>query len=253
MTNIERWKGRNSKKDQLRRTVWGALEESGAAIGSPWSTIPNFNNAKQAANQLTQLDAWQSANVVKSNPDSAQAWVRLNALKQGKRVYTPVPELVNDFPFILLDPEKLKADNIAFEDVMYSDGAMKQGQRVNFDQIEPLDFVVVGCVAVTASGGRTGKGAGFADLELGLFRHYGCVSASTPIVTTVHDIQVVDDSEIVMESHDTPLDWIATPEKLIKSTAAFHEPGEIEWDKIQDDQYKNIPFLLHLRQEIAGY
>ena len=30
-----------------------------------------------------------------------------------------------------------------------------------------LDFCVVGCVAVTRSGGRTGKGAGFADLEQG--------------------------------------------------------------------------------------
>ena len=30
-----------------------------------------------------------------------------------------------------------------------------------------LDFCVVGCVAVTRSGGRMGKAAGFADLEQG--------------------------------------------------------------------------------------
>ena len=36
-----------------------------------------------------------------------------------------------------------------------------------------LDFGVVGCVAVTRRGGRTGKGGGFADLELGIFRELG--------------------------------------------------------------------------------
>jgi len=253
MTQQERWKGRNSTKDSLRREVWAELENSGAVIGSAWSSIPNFHGAEAAAEQLTQLASWQSAKVVKSNPDSAQAWVRLNALKAGKRVYTPVPELVKDFPFILLDPEQLTANGIAFEDVMYSDGAIKHGQRVNFDQIEPLDFVVVGCVAVTALGGRTGKGAGFADLELGLFRHYGCIQTDTPIVTTVHGIQLVENAAIVMESHDTPLNVIATPEQLIQCDKSYHQPGAIDWDKIQTDQYDNIPFLLDLRQQIAGY
>ena len=40
-----------------------------------------------------------------------------------------------------------------------------------------LDFVVVGCVAVTRAGGRTGKGGGFADLELGIFRELGKLGA----------------------------------------------------------------------------
>ena len=43
--------------------------------------------------------------------------------------------------------------------------------------MEKLDFCVVGCVAVTRRGGRTGKGAGFADLEHGIFRELGLTSA----------------------------------------------------------------------------
>ncbi len=73
-----------------------------------------------------------------------------------------------------------------------------------------LDFCVVGCVAVTRLGGRTGKGAGFADLEQGIFREFGLVDDSTPIATTVHSSQVVDEAEVVMESHDSALTFIAT-------------------------------------------
>ncbi len=246
-----RWHGRHSAKDVLRHEVWSRLEDSGAAVGSPWSAIPDFRGAEQAAQQLSRHPAWESAGVVKSNPDAAQSWVRLKALEQGKRVYTPVPELVKDFPFILLDPVDLRARGIPFEDVMYSAGAVRHGLRVEFADIEPLDFVVVGCVAVTRAGGRTGKGAGFADLELGLFRHYGIVAPETPIATTVHDIQLVADERIVMEAHDTPLDWIATPDQLIATDTAYPDPGPIDWERLQPDQFRDIPFLEGLKRALT--
>ncbi|WP_317933226.1 5-formyltetrahydrofolate cyclo-ligase [Halioxenophilus sp. WMMB6] len=247
-----RWQGRHPKKDELRQSVWSELESSGAAVGSPWSAIPNFVGAQVAAARLAELPEWQAAKVVKTNPDAAQAWVRLLALEQGKRLYTPVPELVRDFPFLLLDPEALQAANIPFTEVMYADGFIKHGKRVSFAEIEPLDFCVVGCVAVTPAGGRTGKGAGFADLELGLFRHYGVVSDSTPIATTVHDIQVVDNELVVMQEHDTPLDYIATPERLLATHTHYATPGPMDWSALQPDQYLNIPFLADLRAELVG-
>jgi len=245
----QRWKGRHSAKDELRFKVWSQLEETGAAVGSPWSSIPNFVGAQQAAARLCALTEWKNARVIKSNPDAAQAWVRLNALEQGKRLYTPVPELVQDSPFILLDPDQLIADGIAFSDVMYADGALAHGQRIEFKDIEPIDFLVVGCVAVTSAGGRTGKGAGFADLELGLFRHYDTISDDTPVATTVHDLQLVRSDAVVMQEHDTPLDWIATPDRLIETKTNYPAPGPLQWDKLQPDQYENIPFLKRLKQE----
>ena len=69
--------------------------------------------------------------------------------------------------------------------------------------METLDFVVVGCVAVTRAGGRTGKGGGFADLELGIFRELGKLGADTTVIaTTVHSSQVVDDKRLPMMGHD---------------------------------------------------
>jgi 5-formyltetrahydrofolate cyclo-ligase len=250
-SGLARWKGRNEKKDALRAKIWSRLEGGGAAVGSPWSRIPNYVGADKAAARLAELPFWKQANIVKSNPDKPQIPVRLRALQEGKLVYTPVPELVRDFPFILLDPDVLAKRGVPFEVAATSQGAMDVGKRVQFEEMKPLDIVVVGCVAVTRAGGRTGKGGGFADLELGIFRELNLVQANTPIVTTVHPIQVVDDDLLIMLSHDTPLDWIVTTEETIETRTAYEKPTTMDWEAVQPDQYRNIPFLGELRDSLG--
>ena len=247
------WAGRNTAKDELRRRVWAALLSSGDATDpdGPFNRISDFKGAELAAQHLRSLPMWQKAKVIKSNPDPPQAFVRRNALLDGKRLYVPVPCLTHGFPFLLLDPVELRRKGLTPEDVMYSDGAMAHGQRVEFAQMEPMDVCVVGSVAVTRAGGRTGKGGGFADLELGLFRHYKtCTPGVTPVVSTVHAVQVVGDDEIVMEEHDTPLDWIVTAEGAHPTRTTYPQPGKLDWAKLQPDQYENIPFLKTLRREL---
>jgi 5-formyltetrahydrofolate cyclo-ligase len=116
--------------------------------------------------------------------------------------------------------------------------------------MEPLDVVVVGCVAVTRSGARLGKGGGFADLELGIFRELGWVTLDTPIVTTVHDRQVVDDDRLTMQRHDSALHWVVTPTEAIETHAPYRQPEGVYWDQIREDQYENIPFLADLRDRL---
>lgn len=247
-----RWSGRHGGKDELRERIWGTLERGGFAVGDPWSAIPDFVGAEQAAARLAALPFWREARIVKCNPDRGQAWVRLQALKEGRRVYTPVPELTADFPFVLLDPERLQAQGIPFEQVMYSEGALRHGQRVEFEEMEPMHICLVGCVAVCAAGGRTGKGAGFADLEMGIFRELGLLAPEVPVVTTVHEAQVVPSREIVMQEHDTPLDWIVTPERVIETASPYPRPGSLDWDAVQADQYEAIPFLRELRRRMSS-
>lgn len=252
MNTQERWTGRHSEKDRLRHRIWSLLESTGQAVGNPWFSIPNYLGAAEAALQLTRVPAWQDARVVKCNPDAAQAPIRLAALQAGKRVYAPVPELVESTPYLLLDPRELQARGVPFEEVMYSSGAAKHGQRCTFREVEPLEFFIVGCVGVTRSGGRTGKGAGFADLELGIFNAYGKVAASTPMATTVHALQVVDDADVVMQGHDAPLDWIATPGELIGTQTTLPRPAAIDWRYVREDQFEAIPFLRELHAELAA-
>ena len=168
----------------------------------------------------------------------------------GKLLFSPVPYLTKRFPYLRVDPDKLAAKGIEFETAATAQGFMEHGEPVRFEEMPKLDFCVVGCVAVTRLGGRTGKGAGFADLEQGVFRELGLVDAKTPIATTVHSSQVVADEEIVMESHDSALDYIATEHGLIVTSTPYPQPQGVAWDKVRPDQYADIPFLSELRQTI---
>jgi 5-formyltetrahydrofolate cyclo-ligase len=251
MNDRARWAGRNSEKDALRSDIWQALETAGVNVGPVRSRIPNFAGADLAAWRLAQTPAWKAARVVKCNPDPPQIPIRLRALHEGKILYAPVPELTKRFPFVRLDPAELGAASVDFETAATSQGFLASGQPVQFEEMETLDFVVVGCVAVTRAGGRTGKGGGFADLELGIFRELGKVEPGTPIATTVHSSQVVDDDRLPMMGHDSALHFIATEAELIDTKTTYRQPTGVDWDEVQPDQYAGIPFLKELRERLA--
>ncbi|HWJ73520.1 MAG TPA: 5-formyltetrahydrofolate cyclo-ligase [Kaistia sp.] len=247
-----RWAGRNNDKDRLRDRIWAKLMTDGVNVGPVDSRIPNFAGADLAALNLSRLDAWKNARVVKCNPDPPQIPVRLRALYDGKILYAPVPELTKGFPFVRLDPAVLEAKGVQFELAAVSQGFVEHGEPVEFEEMEKLDFVVVGCVAVSRAGGRTGKGGGFADLELGIFRELGKVTPDTPVATSVHSVQVVDDALLPMQPHDSPLDFIATDLGLIETGTTMARPTRVAWDFVQADQYASIPFLNDLRARIEN-
>jgi 5-formyltetrahydrofolate cyclo-ligase len=172
------------------------------------------------------------------------------ALYDGKLLFSPVPCLTKGFPYLRIDPDKLAARGIDFETAATSQGFIQHGEPIGFEDMPRLDFCIVGCVAVTRLGGRTGKGAGFADLEQGVFRELGLVSSSTLIATTVHSSQIVRNSEVVMESHDSALHYIATELELIATRTPYPQPEGVDWDKVRPDQFADIPFLSALRDTI---
>jgi 5-formyltetrahydrofolate cyclo-ligase len=241
-----RWAGRNAAKDSVRDDVWRSLEDSGVGVGPVWSVIPNFVGADAAAWRLAQTPQWKAARTVKCNPDPPQIPVRLRALYDGKVLYAPVPYLTKDFPYLRIDPVKLTEKGVSFELAATSEGYMTHGERIGFEEVEPLDFCVVGSVAVTRGGGRTGKGAGFADLETGIFRELGKIGPATPMATTIHSSQLVEGPRVVMQAHDSPLDYIATEAELIVTGNTDPRPEGVAWDAVQPDQFDSIPFLRDL-------
>ncbi len=252
MSEKGRWAGRNETKDLVRHDVWSMLKESGFAVGPSWSNIPNFVGADMAAWRLAQTPEWQAARTVKCNPDPPQIPVRLRALYDGKLLFAPVPYLTKSFPYIRLDPAKLRAAGVDFETAATSQGYLQYGEKVEFEEVEPLDFCVVGSVAVTRGGGRTGKGAGFADLETGIFRELGRISEKTPMATTIHSSQLVEGARVVMQGHDSPLDYIATEAELIVTGNTDPRPNGVAWDAVQPDQFESIPFLSALKERMLA-
>jgi 5-formyltetrahydrofolate cyclo-ligase len=243
------WSGHDPVKDRLRASVWTQLKVQGAAVGEPVGHIPRFVGNDRTAARLAMLPVWQQARVIKCNPDQAQAPVRLRALQDDKMLYMAVPRLTEERCFIELTAAALRDRGVALEVAATSRGAMQHGRLVAIDEMSAIDLVVVGCVAVSRDGGRTGKGAGFADLELGLLRQGGLIQADTPIVTTVHALQIVPSAELPMRVHDWSLTWIVTPDEAIAATARRTQPSGLLWEHLRPEQLATIPVLRALRNQ----
>ena len=246
------WSGYHPDKDNLRAEIWSLLKQEGVAIRDPFGHIPNFVGSEKAAERLAALPIWQGAKAIKCNPDSPQVPVRLRALQDGKRLYMAVPRLTNTRCFVELTAEDLQQRNIPLEEAAIARKALNYGRLVSFEEMQAIDLVVVGCVAVTRNGGRTGKGAGFADLELAMLKEFGLVQSDTPIVTTVHPLQIVEEECLPMQAHDWALNWIITSEEVIETNTTYPRPTGLDWDTIRPEQYKKIPILRKLREQIAG-
>jgi 5-formyltetrahydrofolate cyclo-ligase len=227
-------------KQEIRERVWRALEKARVhRFPGTRGRIPNFVGAESAADRLCELDVWKRATVLKCNPDAPQRPVRLRALKEGKTVYMAVPRLRELECFIELDPSRLgknvtKASSIT--------GAFRFGRAVLPEDMRQIDMIVCGTVAVNSDGARVGKGGGYSDLEFGLAREAGLVRKGMTIVTTVHDVQVLDEQLPVLR-HDIPVDYIVTPTRVIQTQTQLPRPAGIYWEDLPKDKIDAIPYL----------
>ncbi|MEL6343558.1 MAG: 5-formyltetrahydrofolate cyclo-ligase [Myxococcota bacterium] len=234
-----------SDKQSLRKEVWEALAAVQAErYPGAHGRIPNFNGAEAAAEQLQTLPEWQAARTIKINPDSPQLPVRYAALKQGRRVYLPVPRLADKTPFIELDPGVMPVGSAWVAASI--EGAMKLGRPISIDEMPTLDLIVTGCVAADVQGARLGKGGGYSDLEYAMLREAGKVTANTVIATTLHPRQILDPGRITVEDHDISLDLMAVPSRVIRTNRTHPRPAGLLWERLSETQRLAMPCLQQL-------
>jgi 5-formyltetrahydrofolate cyclo-ligase len=217
-------------KQHIRERIWELLErERAARFPGARGRIPNFWGAEQAAGRLAELPEWQAARVVKANPDAPQLPVRRHARREGKTLYMAVPRLTTVKPFVEVrgDPTIKRA--------------LAEGAPRALDELEPVDLVVCGTVAVNRDGVRVGKGGGFSDLEFAMLAERGLVGDATTIVTTVHDLQLVDEP-LPETDHDFRVDVIVTPTSVVRAPRRRRPPG-ILWDHLDAEKRAAIPVL----------
>jgi 5-formyltetrahydrofolate cyclo-ligase len=232
-------------KDQLRAHIWTLLRVRRVAR-FPFPVedrIPNFAGAEDAAARAAELPEFKAARRMKMNPDAAQRPLRQRALEDGKLVFMAVPRLRTERCFIQLDPERLGTQIARAATIQ---GASALGTLVAPDALGEIDLVVAGSVAVNRRGARVGKGGGYSDLEFALARELGLVGERTPVLTTVHELQVLR-AAIPMTAHDVPLDVIVTPERVIRVRRAFPKPRGIVWSELSDAQVRAMPVLARQR------
>jgi 5-formyltetrahydrofolate cyclo-ligase len=221
---------RDDAKQEVREQIWDVLQREGAArFPGARGRIPNFRGAERAAERLAELPEWRAAQVVKANPDAPQLPVRRRARKDGKTLYMAVPRLAEAKPFVAVrgDPTIKRA--------------LKEGKPLDLNDLEPVDLIVCGTVAVNRQGVRVGKGGGFSDLEFALLMERGLVGDETTIATTVHDLQLLDDT-LPETDHDFRVDVIVTPTETVRTGKRRRPPG-ILWDDLDEEKRAAIPVL----------
>ncbi len=231
-------------KEEIRKYIWDLMEEKNvASFPRPvYGRIPNFIGANIVADKLEELSIWRKARIIKSNPDSPQKWVREKALKQNKKLYMAIPRLKEEKCFLELIPKNI--DNIGYASTIK--GAFRYGKMVFPDEMDTVDLIIIGSVAVNQDGAKVGKGGGFSDLEYAIGREFKFVNEKTPTLSTVHSCQILNDNIPMME-HDVPLDYIITRDKIIHTEKIYEKPIGIKWN-ILGDKFDEIPLLKMLKK-----
>jgi 5-formyltetrahydrofolate cyclo-ligase len=234
-------------KQEIREKIWKMLEDTNiASFPRPvYGRIPNFKGSKVAAKILSEIPEFKGAEVIKINPDSPQRKIGEIALKEGKKVVTPTPRLKGEF--YLLDEKKIKNP----EKASAISGFNSFEEKISFDKIPSIDPIVVGSVAVTKKGDRVGKGEGYSELEYAILRELGKVNEKTPVATTVHSSQIVD--EIPYQVFDVPVDIIATEKELIRTYTERVKPKGLYLEYLTKEKIEDTPYLKYYLKITGRY
>merc|ERR1712150_211650 len=79
----------------------------------------------------------------------------------------------------------------------------------------------------------------------------GAIDDDTPVVTCIHDCQLVNDipSERML-CHDVPVDIICTPTRTIRVPRVLPKPTGIYWDKLSPQKLASIRILQVLKKKL---
>ncbi|XP_039769468.1 methenyltetrahydrofolate synthase domain-containing protein isoform X3 [Ornithorhynchus anatinus] len=214
--------------------------------------IPNFKVSYQACQCIKELEGFARMREVKVDPDKPLEGVRLMALQAKKTLLVPTPRLRTGLFNKIVPPPGATKDIL--RKCATSQGVKDYSVPIGLDSRILVDLVVVGSVAVSEKGWRIGKGEGYADMEYAMMVLLGAVREETPVITIVHDCQVVDISEELLGDHDLTVDYILTPTRMIRTNCKRPKPQGIMWSKISYDMMERIPILknLHFREKQAG-
>ncbi|XP_041574504.1 methenyltetrahydrofolate synthase domain-containing protein isoform X3 [Taeniopygia guttata] len=241
-------------KADIREEVWRHLESSGlAAFPRPVrGRIPNFQGSSHAATRLLGLQEFRAAQTVKCNPDAPQRNARFLTLEARKTLLVPTPRLRSGLFNRIVPPPGATKEML--RRCATSQGVKDYSVPVGLDGKAQVDLVVVGSVAVSEKGWRIGKGEGYADMEYAMMVSMGAVQEDTPVVTIVHDCQVLDIAEELLGDHDLTVDYILTPTRIIQTNCKRPKPQGILWHKVSSEMLGKIPILktLRSREKQAG-
>uniref|UniRef100_A0A182P7L3 5-formyltetrahydrofolate cyclo-ligase n=1 Tax=Anopheles epiroticus TaxID=199890 RepID=A0A182P7L3_9DIPT len=246
-------------KRLYRQEVWAAMKarfpQGSTSSNFVNRKIPLFPEAEQTAERLADTPEFKQAKTIKVNIDMAQEAVKLQVLKANKTLFVApsqksdylyakikMPSSLEEIPFV---QQRRIVKMLAGEDTY---------EELGIDQTEPLDMVVVGCVAVSERGQRIGKGNGYVDLEIAILVQLGVITPQTVIATTVADEQVYRELPAdLFQRYDFTVDLIVTPTRIIR-VQPRPEPRAIgiEWGLLSSRRLDVVRVLKKLKERLEA-
>ncbi len=206
--------------------------------------IPDFVGSELATDRITALAAYKASKFAFITPDNCLVDLRRRMIEAGMPFVMSTYGIYRGFLYIEPGSVPKGAELYA----AWLDGMEHFGRPVTLEEITRkgrFDFMVTGASAVSVDGVRFGKGHGFFDLEWGMFTDLGLADDNTPVVASVHDVQVVEDKLHPSET-DILGDMIATPTRLVEVERRGRRPRGIKWDLLTPNQIADTPPLREL-------
>ncbi len=209
--------------------------------------VPDFDGRGRCDDRLAALAEHDAAATIFATPDNSLENYRRVVLADGKRLIVPTFGMRRGF--VLLDGRVVAPADRAYAATL--DGMERVGTLLSLQELRdvgPVGLVVTGAVAVTSQGLHFGGGDGYFDLEWGLLRHCGLVTARTVVAASVHSCQVLN-AMIRPVAHDAVVDVIVTPEQTMICSPSLPKPDGIFWDEVRTSLDQAGPYVQQLVNE----
>lgn len=206
--------------------------------------IPDFDGVEAATDHVTSMPTFETCKLAFVTPDNSMTELRRRLICARVPLLTATYNIQRGFLYLPPDAVPEGAETFA----AWLDGIEHFARPVSLEQVAALgriDLMATGASAVSVDGVRFGKGHGFFDLEWAMFSDLGLVSDATPVIAIVHDVQVVDD-HLQMNETDIPVDYIATPSRMITVDRTGRRPRGVKWDLLAGQEIRDMPPLREL-------
>lgn len=200
--------------------------------------IPGFSGSAAAAERLASTALYRDARRVFATPDNGLLPLRQMLLESGKDLVVPSYGL--HCGFILIEASAVPVGQAVF--ASWLDGLQHFGRRVSLQELRhhgQIDLILTGASAVTTDGLRFGMGAGYLDVEWGVFAEAALVVPEVPVVAVVHDLQVVEERAAPVAT-DVLANYIVTPTRILVCPLSAR-PVALNWSIVSPDLAASPP------------
>jgi 5-formyltetrahydrofolate cyclo-ligase len=224
--------------EQTRRQVWLSLQ----SVALPDSRfhrdfsrfIPDFVGSRTCCASVCATPLYEDAGILFVTPDNSLVDLRERCLLDSKTLIVPSYGLTRGF--FLLTPADVPSGQEAFAASL--DGLERFGHPCALANLPAPQALFSGASVINREGLRVSPGPSFFDLEWLILVAAGLADENTPIITIVHDCQMVE-LRVNPLPYAVGSDLIITPSQVRHTGRPYPRPAAsaihaLPWEILQE-------------------